>query len=114
MPYNQIHSKRFFVSRSFIVIELLNDKEECNVITEVLHCTLRYRINKELTNNVTNNDDNNNKIIIKPNITSIRNYSQVRYIYGGIINTENISMLELYLMIVVNEELLENYLIKSN
>ena len=63
--------------------ELLNDKEECNVIIEVgqeqnkktftAHsAVLRYRsshFNKELTNNVTD-DGNNNKIINIPNISA--------------------------------------------
>ena len=62
--------------------EILNDKEESNVIIEVgqeqnkktftAHSTvLRYRssyFNKELTNTVPNDD--NNKIIIKPNISA--------------------------------------------
>ncbi|RHZ73572.1 hypothetical protein Glove_230g23 [Diversispora epigaea] len=114
--------------------ELLNDKEECNVIIEVdkeqnkktftAHSTvLRYRssyFNKELTNTVPDND-NNNKIITKPNISAQIFEIILKYIYGGIINTENMDTRTMYdLMVVANElefeelsEKLEIYLIKS-
>ncbi|RHZ44224.1 hypothetical protein Glove_750g42 [Diversispora epigaea] len=113
--------------------ELLNDKEEYNVIIEAgqeqnkktftAHSTvLRYRsshFNKELTNNVIN-DDNNNKIITKPNISAQIFEIILKYIYSGIINTENMDTSTLVeLMTVANEldfdglsEKLENYLIE--
>ncbi|RHZ75114.1 hypothetical protein Glove_217g40 [Diversispora epigaea] len=114
--------------------ELLNDKEECNVIIEVgqeqnkktftAHSTvLRYcssYFNKELTNTILN-DDNNNKIITNPNISARIFEIILKYIYGGIIDTENMDTRTIYdLMIVANElefeelsEKLENHLIES-
>ncbi|RHZ75125.1 hypothetical protein Glove_217g32 [Diversispora epigaea] len=113
--------------------ELLNDKEEYNVIIEVgqeqhkrtftAHSTvLRYcssYFNKELTNTILSDD--NNKIIAKANI-----YAQIfeiilKYIYGGIIDTENMDTKTMYdFMVVANglefEELsekLENHFIES-
>ncbi|RHZ75167.1 hypothetical protein Glove_217g57 [Diversispora epigaea] len=113
--------------------ELLNDIE-CNVIFEVgqeqniktftAHSAiLRYRssyFNKELTNTVLN-DDNNSKIIIKPDISTQIFEIILKYIYGGIIGTENMDTRTMYdLMIVANKlefgelsEKLENHLIES-
>ncbi|RHZ87643.1 hypothetical protein Glove_33g295 [Diversispora epigaea] len=114
--------------------ELLNDKEEYNVIIEVdqeqnkksftAHsAVLRYRsshFNKELTNNVTN-DDNNNKIITKPNTSAQIFEIILKYIYGGIINTENMDARTLFELMIVADKLefedlslkLEDYLIES-
>ncbi|RHZ45832.1 hypothetical protein Glove_646g4 [Diversispora epigaea] len=114
--------------------ELLNDKEECNVIIEVdqeqnkktftAHSAiLRYRssyFNKELTNTVPN-DDNNNKIITKPNIPAQIFEIILKYIYGGIIDTENIDTRTTYDLTILANELefeelskkLENHLIES-
>ncbi|RHZ75131.1 hypothetical protein Glove_217g38 [Diversispora epigaea] len=115
--------------------ELLNDKEEYNVIIEVgqeqnkksftAHsAVLRYRssyFNKELTNTILN-DDNNNKIITNPNISARIFEIILKYIYGGIIDTENMDTKTMYnLMVVANElefkelsEKLENHFIESN
>ncbi|RHZ73642.1 hypothetical protein Glove_230g67 [Diversispora epigaea] len=113
--------------------ELLNDKEEYNVVIEVgreqnkktftAHsAVLRYRssyFSEELTNTVPN--DENNKIIIKPFI-SIQIFEIIlKYIYSGIIDTENMDTRTMYdLMIVANElefgelsQKLENHLIES-
>ncbi|RHZ73552.1 hypothetical protein Glove_230g104 [Diversispora epigaea] len=109
--------------------ELLNDKEEYNVIIEVgqdenkknftAHSAiLRYRspyFRKELTNTVPNDD--NNKIIIKP-FVSVQIFE---LIFNGIIDTENMDTRTMYdLMILANElefeelsEKLENHLIES-
>ncbi|RHZ73548.1 hypothetical protein Glove_230g100 [Diversispora epigaea] len=109
--------------------ELLNDKEECNVIIEVgqeqnkkaftAHsAVLRYRssyFSKELTNIVPNDD--NNKIIIKPNISA----QMFELIVNGIIDTEKMDTRTMYdLMIIANElefvelsEELENHFIES-
>ncbi|RHZ55709.1 hypothetical protein Glove_411g7 [Diversispora epigaea] len=112
--------------------ELLNDKEEYNVIVEVDHkktftahsAVLRYRssyFNKELTNTVPNDDNNNFKTITKPDISAQIFEIILKYIYGGIIDTENVDSKTLFeLMIAANklefEELslkLENHLIES-
>ncbi|RHZ72250.1 hypothetical protein Glove_243g46 [Diversispora epigaea] len=115
--------------------ELLNDKEEYNVAIEVdqepnkktftAHSTiLRYRsshFNKELSNAIVTNDYNNNiKTITKPNISAQIFEIILKYIYGGIIDTENIDTKTMFeLMIATNEfgfeELsakLESYLIE--
>ncbi|RHZ55529.1 hypothetical protein Glove_414g15 [Diversispora epigaea] len=113
--------------------ELLNDKEEYNVIIEVgqeknkktftAHSTiLRYRssyFNKELTNTILSDD--NNKIITKTNFSAQIFEIILKYIYGGIIDTENMDTRTIYdLMILANElefeelsEKLENHLIES-
>ncbi|RHZ75053.1 hypothetical protein Glove_217g15 [Diversispora epigaea] len=120
------------LSRDFS--ELLNDKEEYNVIIEIgqeqnkktftAHsAVLRYRssyFNKELTNTLPN-DDNNNKIITNPNISSQIFEIILRYIYGGIVDTENMDTRTMYDFMVVASELefeelsekLENHLIES-
>ncbi|RHZ73594.1 hypothetical protein Glove_230g194 [Diversispora epigaea] len=113
--------------------ELLNDKEECNVFIEVSQkqnkktftahsAILRYRssyFNKELSNTIPSDD--NNKIIIKPNISAQIFQIILKYIYGGIVDTENMDTRTMYdLMVVANElefeelsEKLENHLIES-
>ncbi|RHZ73624.1 hypothetical protein Glove_230g190 [Diversispora epigaea] len=114
--------------------ELFNDKEEYNVIIEVgqernkktftAHSAiLRYRssyFNEELSNTVPNDDDNT-KIIIKPNISARIFEIILKYIYGGIVDTENMDARSVYdLMMVANElefeelsKKLENHLIGS-
>ncbi|RHZ73551.1 hypothetical protein Glove_230g103 [Diversispora epigaea] len=113
--------------------ELLNNKEECNVIIEVgqeqnkksftahsavLRCRSSY-FNKELTNTVPSYE--NNKIIIKPFISVQIFEILLIYIYSGIIETENMDTRTMYdLMVFANElefedlsEKLENHLIES-
>ncbi|RHZ75079.1 hypothetical protein Glove_217g277 [Diversispora epigaea] len=113
--------------------ELLNDKKECNVIIQVdkelnkkdftsHSAILRYRssyFNKELTNILP--DDNHIKTITKPNISAQLFEIIIKYIYCGIIDSENMDARTMYeLMIVVNElefeelsKKLEDYLIES-
>ncbi|RHZ73586.1 hypothetical protein Glove_230g165 [Diversispora epigaea] len=124
---------RFLEQLSQDFSELLSDKEECNVIigvgqeenkkTFTAHSSiLRYRspyFNKELSNIVPSDD--NNKIIIKPNISAQIFEIILKYIYGGIVDTENMDTRTMYdLMVVANElefeelsEKLENHLIES-
>ncbi|RHZ73601.1 hypothetical protein Glove_230g202 [Diversispora epigaea] len=130
-------SFKFFDKLSHDFSELLNDKEEYNIIIEVgqeenkktftAHSAiLRYRssyFNKKLSNIVTSNGDNNNiiKTITKQNISAQIFEIIIKYIYGGIIDTENMDIKTLFeLMIVANEleleelsEKLENYFIES-
>ncbi|RHZ73543.1 hypothetical protein Glove_230g54 [Diversispora epigaea] len=125
---------KFLEKLSQDISELLNDKEEYNVIIEVgqkqnkktftAHSTvLRYRsfyFGKELTNTVPS-EDNNNKIITKPNISAQIFEIILKYIYGGIIDTEKMDTRTMFdLMIVANElefwelsEELEVHLIES-
>ncbi|RHZ73640.1 hypothetical protein Glove_230g62 [Diversispora epigaea] len=124
---------RFLEKLSQDFSELLNDKEECNVIIEVdqehnkktftAHSTiLRYRssyFNKELRNTAPSDDNNRN--IAKPNISAQIFEIILKYIYSGIIDTENVDTRTMYdLMIVANElefgelsQKLENHLIES-
>ncbi|RHZ75516.1 hypothetical protein Glove_213g203 [Diversispora epigaea] len=126
-------SFKFFDKLSQDFSELLNDKKESNVIIEVdkeenkksftLHSVvLRYRsiyFTKELENIATN--ENHVKTIIKPNISAQIFEIILKYIYGGIVNIENIETKIIYeLMIVANElefkelsEKLESYLVES-
>ncbi|RHZ44231.1 hypothetical protein Glove_750g54 [Diversispora epigaea] len=112
--------------------KLLNDKKKYNVIIEVdqepnkktftAHSSvLRYRssyFNKELTNTFPNDDI---KTITIPDISSQMFEIILKYIYGGMINTENMDTKTLFeLMIAANklefEELsmkLEDHLIES-
>ncbi|RHZ44219.1 hypothetical protein Glove_750g44 [Diversispora epigaea] len=123
---------KFLEKLSEDLSELLDDKQEYNVIIEVdqgqnkktftAHSVvLRYRssyFNKELIN-----DDNNSNIktITKPNITAQKFEIILKYIYGGIIDTENMDAKTLFeLMIDANKlefkelsEKLENHLIES-
>ncbi|RHZ44241.1 hypothetical protein Glove_750g36 [Diversispora epigaea] len=118
--------------------ELLNDNEEYNVIIKfedkkifTAHsAVLRYRssyFNKELKNTVPlnndNDDDNNNNIktITKLNMPAHIFEILLKYIYGGIINTENVDSRTMYDLMIGADELeleelskkLENYLIES-
>ncbi|RHZ89961.1 hypothetical protein Glove_9g254 [Diversispora epigaea] len=114
--------------------ELLDDNEEYNVIIEVdketnkksftAHSTvLRYRssyFKNELTTNTTVNE-NNIKIIIKPDISSQIFDIILKYIYGGIINVENVDTEIIYELMITAKELefeelsekLESYLIEA-
>ncbi|RHZ82386.1 hypothetical protein Glove_109g15 [Diversispora epigaea] len=123
---------KFFDKLSQDFSELLNDKKECNVVIEVdkeenmksftsHSVVLRYRSTyfaKELENIAAN--ENYIKTIIKPNISTQIFEIILKYIYGGIVNIENIETKIIYeLMIIANElefkelsEKLENYLIE--
>ncbi|RHZ73655.1 hypothetical protein Glove_230g127 [Diversispora epigaea] len=125
---------KFLEKLSQDISELLNDKEEYNVIIEVgqeqnkktftAHsAVLRYRspyFNKELAN-IVPSEDNKNKIITKPNISAQIFEIILKYIYGVIIDTENMATRTMHdLMIVANDleieelsEKLENDLIES-
>ncbi|RHZ73587.1 hypothetical protein Glove_230g162 [Diversispora epigaea] len=124
---------KFLEKLSLDFSELLNDKDECNVIIEVgqeenkktfaAHsAVLRYRspyFKKELLNTVPNDD--NNKIISMTNISAQIFEIILKYIYGGIVDTENMDNRTIYdFMVVANElefeelsEKLENHLIES-
>ncbi|RHZ83842.1 hypothetical protein Glove_87g86 [Diversispora epigaea] len=126
-------SFEFFDKLSQDFSELLNDKKEYNVVIEVdeeenkksfnahsvILCHRSSFFGKELENVTTNK--NHIKTIIKPNISAKIFEIILKYIYGGIVNIENIDTKTLYeLMISANEfelkELsikLENYLIES-
>ncbi|RHZ75063.1 hypothetical protein Glove_217g289 [Diversispora epigaea] len=126
---------KFLEKLSQDLTELLNDKEEYNIVIEVdqeqnkkiftAHSTvLRYRssyFNKELTNAIPNDDNNNIKTITKPDISSQMFEIILKYIYGGIIDTKNMDTRTIYELMIVAyklefEELstqLENYLIES-
>ncbi|RHZ73556.1 hypothetical protein Glove_230g195 [Diversispora epigaea] len=99
------------------ISELLNDKEEYNVIIEVgqeqnkktftAHSAiLRYRssyFNKKLTN-IVPSEENNNKIITIPNISAQIFEIILKYIYGLMIKTVKMDTRTMYdLMIVANE-----------
>ncbi|RHZ73637.1 hypothetical protein Glove_230g52 [Diversispora epigaea] len=107
--------------------ELLNDKEECNnkikKIFTAHSATLCYRssyFNNELPN-IIPIDDSNNKIISKPNISAQIFEIILKYINGGIVDTENTDTRIMHdLMIFANElkcwelsEKLENHFIES-
>ncbi|RHZ75058.1 hypothetical protein Glove_217g282 [Diversispora epigaea] len=126
---------KFLEKLSQDLTELLNDKEEYNVVIEVdqeqnkktftAHsAVLRYRssyFNKELANTIPNDDNNNIKTITKPNISSQIFEIILKYIYGGIIDAENMDTKILFeLLIAVNKlefeelsEKLKNFFIKS-
>ncbi|RHZ75060.1 hypothetical protein Glove_217g280 [Diversispora epigaea] len=115
--------------------ELLNDKEDYNVVivvdqeqnkkTFTAHsAVLRYRssyFNKELANTIPNDDNNNIKTITKPDISSQMFEIILKYIYGGIIDTENVDTKTLFELIIAANKLefeelfekLENHLIES-
>ncbi|RHZ82565.1 hypothetical protein Glove_109g38 [Diversispora epigaea] len=126
---------KFFDKLSQDFSELLNDKKEYNVVIEVdkeenkksftsHSVVLRYRstfFTKELENTVTNANENHVKTINKPNISAQIFEIILKYIYGGVVNFENLETKIIYeLMIVANElefkelsEKLESYLIES-
>ncbi|RHZ58614.1 hypothetical protein Glove_372g40 [Diversispora epigaea] len=96
-------------------LELLNDKEEYNVVFEVdqnrdiktftahstiLRCRSSY-FNQELTNTAS---DNHIKTISKPKISAQVFEIIIKYIYGGAVDTEILDTKTIYkLMIVANE-----------
>ncbi|RHZ73877.1 hypothetical protein Glove_228g48 [Diversispora epigaea] len=103
-----------------VVIEV--DKEENRKSFTSHSVVLRYRstyFTKELENIATN--ENHVKTIIKPNISTQIFEIILKYIYGGVVNIENIETKLIYeLMIVANElefeelsEKLGSYLIES-
>ncbi|RHZ73921.1 hypothetical protein Glove_228g72 [Diversispora epigaea] len=126
-------SFKFFDKLSQDFSELLNDEKEYNVVIEVdkeenrksftsHSVVLRYRSTyfaKELENIATN--ENHVKTIIKPNISAQIFEIILKYIYGGVVNIENIETKLIYeLMIVANElefeelsEKLGSYFIES-
>ncbi|RHZ87682.1 hypothetical protein Glove_33g142 [Diversispora epigaea] len=112
-------SLKFFDKLSQNFIELLNDKEDYNVIIEVenkeksftAHSNiLKYRsshFRQELENIQPN--ENNIKIITKPSIYSNIFDVILKYIYGGIVNLEKVETKFIFdLMLIANEfELIE-------
>ncbi|RHZ89918.1 hypothetical protein Glove_9g178 [Diversispora epigaea] len=126
-------SLKFLEKLSQDFTELLDDNEEYNVIIEVgkdidkksftAHSTvLRYRssyFKNELTNTKVN--ENNIKIFIKPNIASQVFEIILKYIYGGIVNVENVDTKVIYELMIATKEFefeelskkLESHLIES-
>ncbi|RHZ89530.1 hypothetical protein Glove_13g140 [Diversispora epigaea] len=124
-------SLKFFDRLSQNFIELLNDKDDYNVIIEIenkeksytAHSNiLKYRssyFRKELEN--IQPDENNIKIIIKSSVSAQIFDVILKYIYGGIVNLENVETRFIFdLMLAANEfelnELtnkLETYLIDT-
>ncbi|RHZ87562.1 hypothetical protein Glove_33g161 [Diversispora epigaea] len=112
-------SLKFFDKLSQSFIELLNDKEDYNVIVEVenkeksftAHSNiLKYRsshFRQELENIQPN--ENNIKIITKPSISSKIFEVILKYVYGGIVNLEMVETRFIFdLMLIANEfELVE-------
>ncbi|RHZ60540.1 hypothetical protein Glove_352g41 [Diversispora epigaea] len=122
-------SFKFFDKLSRNFIELLNDKEDYNVIiivenekftahSNVLKCRSPYFC-KELKNIIPN--ENNIKTITKPNISDEAFDIILKYIYGGIVDLENVETKFIFdLMITANEfeieeltKKLENHLIET-
>ncbi|RHZ86341.1 hypothetical protein Glove_52g145 [Diversispora epigaea] len=124
---------KFFNKLSQDFSELLNDKKESNVVIEVDNeenkksftahsVVLRYRsshFDKELESAATN--ENHIKTIIKPNI-SVQIFELIlKYIYGGIVDIENLDTKTIYELMINSNELeleelsvkLEGYLIES-
>ncbi|RHZ65299.1 hypothetical protein Glove_318g60 [Diversispora epigaea] len=109
---------KFFDKLSQNFIELLNDKDDYNVIIEVenkeksfmahsnvLKCRSPH-FRKELENIQPN--ENNVKIIIKSSISAQIFDNILKYIYGGIVNLENAETRFIFdLMLVANEYKLE-------
>ncbi|RHZ89472.1 hypothetical protein Glove_13g164 [Diversispora epigaea] len=107
-------SLKFFDELSRNLIELLNDKEDYNVIIEVenknksftAHSNvLKYRssyFRKELENIQPN--ENNIKTIVKSSVSSQIFDIILKYIYGGIVNLENVETRFIFdLMLAANE-----------
>ncbi|RHZ89897.1 hypothetical protein Glove_9g183 [Diversispora epigaea] len=104
---------KFFDKLSQNFTELLNDKDDYNVIIEVedkkkftahsnvLKCRSPY-FRKEL--DTINPNENNVKTIIKPKISAQILDIILKYIYGGIINLENVESRIIFdLMLTANE-----------
>ncbi|RHZ80990.1 hypothetical protein Glove_130g134 [Diversispora epigaea] len=112
-------SLNFFEKLSQNFIELLNDKDDYNVIIQVKNKeksftahsnVLKFRssyFSKELENIQPN--ENNIKIITKSNISAQIFDFILKYIYGGIVNLENVETRFIFdLMLAANEfELVE-------
>ncbi|RHZ65294.1 hypothetical protein Glove_318g37 [Diversispora epigaea] len=111
-------SLKFFDKLSQNFIELLNDKDDCNVIIEVenkeksfaAHSNiLKYRssyFRMELENIQPN--ENNIKVISKSSISAQIFDFILKYIYGGIVNLEYVDTRFIFdLMLTVNEFELE-------
>ncbi|RHZ89527.1 hypothetical protein Glove_13g149 [Diversispora epigaea] len=107
-------SLKFFDKLSQNFIELLNDKDDYNVIIEIknkkksftAHSNiLKYRspyFRKELENIQPN--ENNIKTIIKSSVSSQIFDVILKYIYGGIVNLENVGTRFIFdLMLAANE-----------
>ncbi|RHZ70431.1 hypothetical protein Glove_271g13 [Diversispora epigaea] len=123
-------SIKFFDKLSQNFIELLNDKDDYNVIVEVeneksftahsnvLKCRSPY-FRKELENIIPN--ENNIKKITKPTISGVIFDIILKYIYGGIVDLKNVETKFIFdLMIAANEfeieeltKKLENLLIET-
>ncbi|RHZ76580.1 hypothetical protein Glove_196g59 [Diversispora epigaea] len=123
-------SFKFFEKLSQNFIELLSDKDDYNVIIEVkneksftahsnvLKCRSPYFC-KELKNIIPN--ENNIKTIIKTNISDEIFDIILKYIYGGIVDLENVETKFIFdLMMTANEfeieeltKKLENHLIET-
>ncbi|RHZ86465.1 hypothetical protein Glove_50g88 [Diversispora epigaea] len=107
-------SLKFFDKLSQNFIELLNEKDDYNVIIEVenneksftAHSNiLKYRSNyfrKELEN--IHSNENNIKTIIKSSVSARIFDIILKYIYGGIVNLKNVETRFIFdLMLAVNE-----------
>ncbi|RHZ88266.1 hypothetical protein Glove_24g54 [Diversispora epigaea] len=121
---------QFFDKLSRNFVELLSDKDDFNIIiivkneksfkahSNVLKCRSPY-FRKELKNIIPN--ENNIKTITKPNISDKIFDIIIKYIYGGVVDLENVETKFIFdLMIVANEfeieeltKKLENHLIKT-
>ncbi|RHZ87546.1 hypothetical protein Glove_33g91 [Diversispora epigaea] len=112
-------SVKFFDKLSQNFIELLNDKDDINVIFEVenkeksftAHSNvLKYRSSyfRQELENIQPNEDNI-KIITKPSISAKIFEVVLKYIYGGVVNLEKVETRFIFdLMLIVNEfELIE-------
>ncbi|RHZ87320.1 hypothetical protein Glove_37g192 [Diversispora epigaea] len=126
-------SVKFFDKLSQDFLKLLNDKKEYNVVIEVdkeknmksftAHSVvLRYRstyFDNELENAKTN--ENRIKTIIKPSISAQIFEIILTYIYGGIVDIENLDTKTIYELMFSTNKLelkelsvkLESYLIES-
>ncbi|RHZ85159.1 hypothetical protein Glove_71g168 [Diversispora epigaea] len=107
-------SLKFFEKLSQNFIELLNDKDDYNVIIEVenkeksltAHSNvLKYRssyFRRELENIQPN--EKNVKIVTKPNL-SVKIFDVIlQYIYGGIVNLENTETRFIYDLMLITDE----------
>ncbi|RHZ67390.1 hypothetical protein Glove_301g61 [Diversispora epigaea] len=124
-------SLNFFVKLSQNFIEILNDRDDYNVIIEVenkeksfkAHSNiLKFRssyFRRELENIQPN--ENNIKIIIKPSISAQIFNIILQYIYGGIVDLENCETRFIYDLMLASDEFeleeltnkLENLLIET-
>ncbi|RHZ85182.1 hypothetical protein Glove_71g10 [Diversispora epigaea] len=124
-------SLKFFDKLSQNFIELLNDKDDYNVIIEVenkeksltAHSNvLKYRssyFRQELEKIQPN--ENNIKIINKPNISTQIFNVILQYIYGGIVNLENTETRFIFHLMLITDEfeleeltnILETFLIET-